>query len=905
MATDVVVPRARTSHQPLTGRGDAGDGQLAAATRAVDKAGHGCRRRCIGDDVTNQHGATTIRDEFVAACGDIAASISVHEDRLLLRVRRGGHPLPVELRLGITVAGVDLGSGSRLVGIARREVAGSWTARSGKATGLRRYLHQEADLRLAHHGGLEWRIVVRVAGDGIAVRYAIPNLQGLSRLDADGTGITLPRDSRAWVLDYQTWYETPRRGVDLAELAEGDYGFPFLARLGTEPESIHLLVTESAIDGRFSGAHALLRAGGALGFALADASVEIARGEVTPWRVFVVGSLAGIVESRLVDELAPPASAALERAGWVRPGRAAWSWWSDFYSGAQLSHQKHFVDVAAALGWEHLLIDCGWDATWVPEIVAYASLRGIQVHLWTIWHDLDGPEKLAKLALWRSWGVAGIKVDFMESEAKDRYRWYDSVLAETARLGLMVNFHGSVIPRGWNRTWPQVVGYEAIRGSEYYVFYDDTPLTAAHDVIQPFTRNVVGAMDYTPVAFSAPGRSTSDGHELGLSIAFECGITHFADSVDNYLARPLAARLLCELPASWDETLLLAGTPDTEAVIARRRADRWFVGAIATGPARTLRVPLQRLGLGAVRVWGVADAEPAAPSTDAARGLREIETRLLPGEPLEIAIAHDGGFAAIVVGDGHEQFRAAARATRPAPRISPALAELDAEGTAVLSTTVDASLRVPPGWRTEPLGEGRWRVIADAALRPGELGVVTVEAFHDDDPVVPAVTHARLVRPLSPGNHGLSALPFLSFTNESGPVERDQSNGGGNPGDGTTLSIAGARHDDGIGVSTPSALEVFLGARASRLTASIGIDDETPGTRAVARVLGDGVELASFALASGSNATEADVDVRGVRVLTLATEAHPGDTVPAHVDWARARILVPDDDLHAPSSDQR
>ena len=113
----------------------------------------------------------------------------------------------------------------------------------------------------------------------------------------------------------------------------------------------------------------------------------------------------------------------------MRPGRAAWSWWSDFYSGAQLEQQKHFVDVAAELGWEHLLIDCGWEETWVPEIVAYASLRGIQVHLWTVWHDLDGPEKLARLALWRSWGVAGIKVDFMESESKDRYRWYDSVLA--------------------------------------------------------------------------------------------------------------------------------------------------------------------------------------------------------------------------------------------------------------------------------------------------------------------------------------------------------------------------------------------------------------------------------------------------------------------------------------------
>ncbi|WP_162181672.1 glycoside hydrolase family 97 catalytic domain-containing protein, partial [Glycomyces tenuis] len=528
-----------------------------------------------------------------------APRIDVRADRVVLDT---GRPGLEEIGLGVRLDGVDLGEGSTLIGSAEREIAEEWTARSGKAAGTHRYAHLEQVHELAHRSGLEWQVHVRSGADGIAVRYAAARLEGHRRLEGDRTRLRLGRSARIWALDYQTWYETPRFGADLAELEAGDYGLPLLARTGEE----YVLVTESGIDGRFSGAHAAI-ADGALAFAFADASTEVTRGPLTPWRVFVTGDLASIVESRFVDELAPAPLDTAPAADWVRPGRAAWSWWSDFYSGAQLHRQRHFVDAAARLGWEHLLIDCGWDETWVPEIVSYASRRGVQVHLWAVWHDLDGPENLAKLALWRSWGVAGIKVDFMESESKDRYRWYDAILAETARLGLHVNFHGSVIPRGWARTWPQVIGYEAIRGSEYYVFYDDTPLTAAHNVVQPFTRNVVGAMDYTPVAFGAPGRTTSDAHELALAIVYECGITHFADDVDAYLARPDAARLLAELAPAWDETLLLAGDPDREAVIARRWGERWFVGGIATGPARRLTVPLERLGLGPADAWIVGD----------------------------------------------------------------------------------------------------------------------------------------------------------------------------------------------------------------------------------------------------------------------------------------------------------
>ncbi|SDD75046.1 glycoside hydrolase family 97 catalytic domain-containing protein [Glycomyces harbinensis] len=777
------------------------------------------------------------------------------------------------LRLGLRLNGIDLGEGSSLLRSSEREIAEEWTARSGKAVGTHRYRHVEQVHELRHESGLEWQIHVRTAADGIAVRYAAARLEGHGRLTAEHTLMRLDPSARVWALDYQTWYETPRFGADLPDLKAGAYGFPLLARTG---EDRYLLVTESGIDGRFSGAHAQIE-DGALAFAAADADVEVTRGPLTPWRVFLRGSLAAIVESRFVDELAPaPLDPAVDTS-WVRPGRAAWSWWSDFYSGAQLERQRHFVDAAARLGWEHLLIDCGWDETWVPEIVSYASRRGVQVHLWAVWHDLDGPEGLAKLALWRSWGVAGVKVDFMESESKDRYRWYDTVLAETARLGLHVNFHGSVIPRGWARTWPQVVGYEAIRGSEYYVFYDDTPLTAAHNVIQPFTRNVAGAMDYTPVAFSAPGRTTSDGHELALSVAFECGITHFADDVDAYLARPEAARFLAELAPSWDETRLLAGDPDREAVIARRSGDRWFIGAVATGEARTLTVPLDRIAARA-DAWIVRDGPDGLAA----------EHRTVDGS-FTVELKENGGFVAILAPEGAPLFRSAERPELAAPNVEPAIALAGADGTAEIRTDPGATVRLAPGWSADDLGAGRWRVRAPRALAPGRAGVVTVEV---PGPEVPVVAHARVVRPLTEGAHRLSSVSMAAFANESGPVERDLSNGGGNPGDGRPMSIAGKAFDDGLGASTPSRIDLYPGGGADRLTVLVGVDDETPGTAARVSVHGDGRELFAADVRSGEPALDVALDLRGVTALTLRSDALPEHPEPAHIDWAAGRLHV-------------
>ncbi len=812
--------------------------------------------------------------------GLLAAIVHVDDRGVALTVTREGRTVLDRVPCGPVVGGSAYGTAPVVAGVTHETVTERFTATSGKARGERVAEHTESVLTLHEPDGTPWELVVRVAADGVAVRYRLPLLDGVASVEGDRIELALDGSERLWMLDYQTWYETTRFGTDAAALAPGAYGLPALIRTAAGD---HVLVTESGIDGRFSGSH-LDRTPAGLRLVPADSAIEVTRGEVSPWRVFIIGGLADIVESQLVDELAPPVVPELANAAWVRPGRAAWSWWSDFYSGAQLEHQMRFVDEAAQLGWEHLLIDCGWDDSWVPEVVAYASRRGIQVHIWTVWRDLNGPENLRRLGLWRSWGVAGIKVDFMESESKDRYRWYDALFAEAARVGLMVNVHGSVIPRGWARTWPHLIGYEAARGAEYYVFYDE-PLEPAHNVILPFTRNVLGAMDYTPVAFSAPSRRTSDAHELALSVAFECGITHFADDTSVYLARPLAARFLAELAPSWDETRLLAGDPDTEAVLARRHGDRWFVGGIASGAARTLTVPLERLGLGAADAWVITDA-----GTDLAEQTQSGVT------DLTVELGDDGGFAAIVVASGTSIHRATPRTTVDPPTVTPAIVEL-VDGEATISVSAGASVRLPPGWTSTAAGDNHTvRPLAGA-----DFGVITVEAPGDDG--VPVVAHARVLRRLAPGEHRLSGLPFLAFRNASGPVERDQSNGGGNPKDGVRQAIAGQGFDHGIGMAAPAWVQFHLGGVAATLTARVGIDDEPPFVgmgqqphpvpdhplTARAIVLVDGIERASFDLVQGAAALAVSVDVSGGRVLELRVESP--DREP-HIDWAEALLTV-------------
>lgn len=794
-------------------------------------------------------------ERWTARRGDCAIALELHAGRLAVTLTHRDRALrsePLSLR---TTEGTDLLSDLTPVAAETRDVVETYRLAVGKRVGEHEVRHDEHRVDLARPDGTVVGVVLRAAADGVALRFRLPGPVAVTGSDLT---FSLPGDRAVWPLRYTPWYEEPRFSATVATLPDGDYGFPLLAHLGGDA---HVLVTESDLDGRYGGSYLRHRAG-TFAVTLADEVTVAPDGVESPWRVFVLGDLPTVIASHLVDDLAPAAAGPIPP--WAVPGRAAWSWWSDFYSGSQLDAQLRLVDHAARHGWEYVAVDCGWDRAWMPELVAAAAERGVRVFVWVSWDWLDVRTDLAE---WARWGVAGIKVDFMESESQQRYRWYDEVIAETARVGLMVNFHGSVIPRGWARTHPHVMTYEAVRGAEYYVFYSE-PLSPEHNTIVPFTRNVVGSADYTPVTFSTPVRVTSDAHELALAVVLESGITHFADAVAEYDARPLAAEVLDRVAAAWDETRLLGGRPGEWVALARRRGEEWFVGVLSAGAPRTVSFPAPAAGLRLV--------------TDGPDGLVDLGPT---SHDVRLELAADGGAVLLPATPPPPApaVPAARAATRqPAPR--PAADLLVTEPGGVVHVACDdpeADLLAPEGWPTTRVAPSAWDVTVPAHVPPAHLAVLTLRR---PDPALRSVlSHVRVATAPRVGDTDLVPVRPVRTRNGSGPVERDQSNGGGDPFDGSPLTIAGTTHPTGIGVCGPADVEYALGGYAARFTALVGIDDETPGTSATADVLGDGTLLVRLELRAGQPPRPVDVDVRGVHRLALVV--HGTTTTPPHVDW--------------------
>ena len=182
-------------------------------------------------------------------------------------------------------------------------------------------------------------------------------------------------------------------------------------------------------------------------------------------------------------------------------------------------------------------------------------------------------------------GVAGVKIDFFESEKQNMIQYYLDILEDAAQFEMMVYFHGCIVPRGWSRTYPNLMTYEAVRGAEWYNNGPEFSVTAPeHNTILPFTRNVVGAMDYTPVTFtnSQFPHHTSYGHELALSVIFESPLQHLADRPEGYYELPDEAKtFLKEVPTAWDNTKLIDGYPGQEVTMARQKGDTWYIGGIS------------------------------------------------------------------------------------------------------------------------------------------------------------------------------------------------------------------------------------------------------------------------------------------------------------------------------------
>ena len=470
-------------------------------------------------------------------------------------------------------------------------------------------------------------LIFRAFNDGIAFCYEFPSSEDRSvRVLNENSGFNIP-GAMAWMHSYDTVtaytpaYETFFEGpmVSGTPAASNKNGWAFPALFETS-EKQWLLISESGLDGNYVASH-LDVAGNEGLYVLKNPVATEAMGYFeatsyaklpfkTPWRVIIAGNdLPTVLESNLITDLAPECK--LEDVSWIKPGRAGWSWWYDNDSPKDYNRMLPFIDFASEMGWEYFLVDANWNIMnngTLEMLAEYASKKDVGLLLWYNSggkhnvvteqpRDLMDKRDIRRKEFQRihELGVKGIKVDFFQSDKEDIIRQYIGILEDAAEFEILVNFHGCTLPRGWSRTYPNLVSTEAIRGAECYLFDSLYPEKApAHLAIVPFTRGVVGPTDYTPGGFSDVKypHLTSNGFEIALPVLIESGITHYVDAPWEYSKLPeFAVEMLKEIPVLWDEIRFLDGYPGKYAVLARRSGEKWFVAGInAQNQEQTVKI---------------------------------------------------------------------------------------------------------------------------------------------------------------------------------------------------------------------------------------------------------------------------------------------------------------------------
>ena len=336
----------------------------------------------------------------------------------------------------------------------------------------------------------------------------------------------------------------------------------------------------------------------------------------TPWQLAIIGSLSDVVESTLVTDVNNPCK--IKDTSWIKPGAVSWIYWAYNHGSNDYNIIQKYVDMARDLQLPYVLIDAEWDemkdGKTIEDAVNYAKAQGVKPLIWynssVGWVDgaptpkfrLNKADDREREFAWlEKIGVAGVKIDFFSGDTQRNMDYCIDLLESAARHHLLVNFHGATIPRGWQRTYPNLMTTEGVYGAEWYnnvaTFTDKA---ACHNATLPFTRNVIGPMDYTPCTFSDSQHPhiTTKAHELALTVLFESALQHLADRPESYMVQPQEVKdFFTNLPTVWDETHLLSGYPGESVVMARRNGKTWYIAGInGTNQEKELTIDKKAIG---------------------------------------------------------------------------------------------------------------------------------------------------------------------------------------------------------------------------------------------------------------------------------------------------------------------
>jgi len=578
-------------------------------------------------------------------------------------------------------------------GVAGRKVA---KAATGKANGVfhpvvwqqsSEVVDRYNSLRLDFKGdlSLEWRVY----DNGIAWRWIDKGAGPYKVLDEQAT-VNMTPDARAWYPEEKSFYSHNERKY--IRYKAGDIDSGKLASLPAlfESEGVKLLLTESSL---FNYAGMWIHGDGHGGIRATfphfpkekkitgdrdervlsreDFIAKINGPQEFPWRILMVAPTdKDLLNNQLPMLLGRPADGDYS---WVRPGKVQWDWWHnnnvyevDFRSGINNDTYKYYIDFAAKYGIEYVLLDEGWCDTRdlmkqrkdinVQELAAYGRSKGVNILLWTSWLVLDRQLDMA-LDSFASWGIKGIKVDFMQRDDQEMVNYYEKVARAAAKRKMMVDFHGAYKPTGWVKSYPNIVTSEGVMGNEESKFTTD--IDPPHTIDLPFTRMAAGPMDYTPggmrnvtkkeffIDYSEPMTMGTRCNQLAMYVVYLSPWQMLCDIPTHYLHEPECMQFLRPVPTVWRKTVPLDAVVGQYVAIARQAPDNsWFIGAMTDWTPRDLTLDLSFLDDGQYTLQYWKDGINADKN---AKDFKMGSQPVTKGSKIPVHLAPGGGYVAHIV----------------------------------------------------------------------------------------------------------------------------------------------------------------------------------------------------------------------------------------------------------------
>ncbi len=528
-------------------------------------------------------------------------------------------PLGLESTIG------DFSTGLTFLSESKKQIEENYYLPNGKTSRIH-YLANELTVSYLNKNKDTLQVLFRVSNNDIALAYRLASpKQTHCTIKRELTGFNFPAHTTTFITPQapsgEGWMKT-KPSYEEEYTNEEPIGTPSKYRLGyTFPALFHLgndgwvLLSETGVTSRYAGTR--LSEGNQEGLytiafpekeengGMGDNTVTSNLPLITSWKTITVGeTLKPIVETTSAYNGMKPVYTASQP---YKPGRSTWSWilWQD--ESCNYKDQQIFIDLAAEMGYEYILIDALWDKQIgyenMPSLIAYAQSKGVDVILWYnsngAWNDAPqgpkqrmdtAPARQKEMAWMKSLGVKGIKVDFFGGDKQTTMKLYEDILTDANQYGIFVVFHGTTLPRGWERIYPNHMGSEAALVSENLVFSQDFANKEAYtSTMLPFTRNAVSAMDFGPVFFNkrfskqadkGTIRKTTDAFQLATSILYQSPVQHFGITPNNIQEQPeYVINFMKKIPTTWDETRFIDGYPGKYCVMARRFGSKWYIGA--------------------------------------------------------------------------------------------------------------------------------------------------------------------------------------------------------------------------------------------------------------------------------------------------------------------------------------